>query len=120
LGQRESGDQDYPGNQLDSNRLRQRGPQEHAQPVTGNTFNDVEATLSEIAFAFGQLNADGVVMVTNYGGNYLGNARFEPEFAELNKKVCDDFHPTNQHVMIASPAAVQDQLSNLLLTPAAL
>src|ERR1700730_17555612 len=43
-------------------------------------MDDVEATLSEIAFAFDQLNADGVIVVTNYGGNYLGNSRFEPVF----------------------------------------
>ena len=59
-------------------------------------MDDVEATLSEIAFAFDQLNADGVVMVTNYSGNYLGNARFEPVFAELNKRSATIFiHPIN-------------------------
>ena len=59
-------------------------------------MDDVEATLSEIAFAFDKLNADGVVMVTNYGGNYLGSARFEPVFAELNKRSATIFiHPIN-------------------------
>src|SRR5258705_3165451 len=58
-------------------------------------MDDVEAALSEIAVAFDQLGADGVVMVTNYGGNYLGNARFEPLFAELNRRVGTVFlHPT--------------------------
>ena len=58
-------------------------------------MDDVEAALSEIAFAFDQLGADGVVMVTNYGGNYLGNARFEPVFAELDKRSATVFlHPT--------------------------
>ena len=58
-------------------------------------MDDVEAASSEIAFAFDQLGADGVVMVTNYGGNYLGNARFEPVFAELNKRSATVFlHPT--------------------------
>jgi predicted TIM-barrel fold metal-dependent hydrolase len=58
-------------------------------------MDDVEAALSEIAFAFDQLGADGVVMVTNYGGNYLGNARFEPVFAELNRRSATVFlHPT--------------------------
>jgi predicted TIM-barrel fold metal-dependent hydrolase len=41
-------------------------------------MDDIEATLSEIAFAFDKLHADGVIMVTNYGGNYLGNQKFEP------------------------------------------
>jgi len=59
-------------------------------------MDDVEATLSEIAFALDQLNADGVIMVTNYSGNYLGNARFEPVFAELNKRSATIFiHPIN-------------------------
>src|SRR6267154_434279 len=58
-------------------------------------MDDVEAALSEIGFAFDQLGADGVVMVTNYGGNYLGNARFEPVFAELDKRSATVFlHPT--------------------------
>jgi len=58
-------------------------------------MDDVQAALSEIAFAFDQLGADGVVMVTNYGGNYLGNARFEPVFAELDKRSATVFlHPT--------------------------
>ena len=84
-------------------------------------MDDVEATLFEITFAFDQLNADGVIMVTNYGGTYLGNARFEPVFAELNKRSATIFiHPINPRAMSASPAAARDQLSNLLLTPAAL
>jgi predicted TIM-barrel fold metal-dependent hydrolase len=58
-------------------------------------MDDVEAALSELAFAFDQLSADGVVMVTNYGGRYLGNARFEPVFAELNRRSATVFlHPT--------------------------
>ena len=58
-------------------------------------MDDVEAALSEIAFAFDQLGADGVVMVTNYTGVYLGNSKFEPVFAELNKRSATVFlHPT--------------------------
>jgi len=58
-------------------------------------MDGVEAALSEIGFAFDQLGADGVVMVTNYGGNYLGNARFEPVFAELDRRSATVFlHPT--------------------------
>ena len=58
-------------------------------------MDDVEAALSEIGTAFDQQGADGVVMVTNYGGNYLGNARFEPVFAELDRRSATVFlHPT--------------------------
>jgi predicted TIM-barrel fold metal-dependent hydrolase len=57
-------------------------------------MDDVAASLSEIAFAFDQLDADGVVMVTNYCGDYLGNSKFEPVFAELNRRSATIFiHP---------------------------
>src|SRR5438105_1801854 len=57
-------------------------------------MDEVEAAVSEIAFAFDQLGSDGVVMLTNYGGSYLGNARFEPVFAELNRRFATIFiHP---------------------------
>jgi predicted TIM-barrel fold metal-dependent hydrolase len=57
-------------------------------------LGEVEAGLSEIAFAFDQLGADGVVMVTNYGGVYLGNGKLEPVFAELNRRSATIFiHP---------------------------
>ena len=58
-------------------------------------MDDVESALSEITFAFDQLGADGVVMVTNYGGKYLGNPEFEPVFAELDRRSATVFlHPT--------------------------
>jgi 6-methylsalicylate decarboxylase len=59
-------------------------------------MGDVDAALAETAFAFDQLGADGVVMVTNYGGDYLGNSKFEPVFAALNKRSATIFiHPIN-------------------------
>src|SRR5258708_33053329 len=58
-------------------------------------MDDVEAALSETAFAFDQLGADGIVIVTNYAGVYLGNSKFEPIFAELNKRSATVLlHPT--------------------------
>lgn len=57
-------------------------------------MDDVDAAVSEIRFAFDTLGADGVVMVTNYGGDYLGNGKFEPVFAELNRRSATIFiHP---------------------------
>lgn len=57
---------------------------------------DVAAGLTEIAFAFDELHADGVIILTNYGGTYLGDSKFEPVFAELNRRNAVVFvHPTS-------------------------
>lgn len=48
-------------------------------------FN-VDAGLAEIGYAFDTLAADGVMLSTNYGGSYLGDPRFEPVFAELDRR----------------------------------
>ena len=47
---------------------------------------DIEASLSEIGFAFDTLKADGVVVLSNYAGRYLGDPCFEPVWAELNRR----------------------------------
>jgi aminocarboxymuconate-semialdehyde decarboxylase len=64
---------------------------------------DVDGALEELAYALDVLKLDGVVLFSNSNGVYLGDARFEPVFAELNRRGAVVFvHPT------ASPdAAVQ-------------
>lgn len=58
-------------------------------------MNDVAATLAEIDFAFDTLDADGVIMMSNYGGVYLGDPSFESIFAELDRRGATVFiHPT--------------------------
>jgi len=58
-------------------------------------MSDIEASLAEIAFAFDELSADGVVIVSNYGGAYLGDGRYDPVFAELHRRKAVIFlHPT--------------------------
>jgi predicted TIM-barrel fold metal-dependent hydrolase len=57
---------------------------------------DVDAALEEITYALDTLKAGGFVMLTNYGGVYLGDARFDPVFDELNRRAAIVFiHPTS-------------------------
>ncbi|MER7715388.1 amidohydrolase family protein [Streptomyces flaveolus] len=57
---------------------------------------DVDGALSEMAYAFDELGADGVVLETNTHGVYLGDARLEPLFAELGRRRAVVFlHPTS-------------------------
>lgn len=58
-------------------------------------LTDVPAAMAEIDFAFDELQADGVILLTNYGGAYLGDAKFDGVFAELNRRSAVIFmHPT--------------------------
>ncbi len=55
---------------------------------------DIDLALHEIEHAFGALKADGVVMMSNYGGEYIGSDKFWPVFEELNRrKAVAFFHP---------------------------
>jgi 6-methylsalicylate decarboxylase len=57
---------------------------------------DTDAALAELAYALDKLHADGVVLLTNYDEVYLGDERFEPLFAELNRRrVVAFLHPTS-------------------------
>jgi 6-methylsalicylate decarboxylase len=56
---------------------------------------DVEAALSEIAHALDTLGADGVGLLSNHEGVYLGDPRFDEVFAELDRRAAVAFvHPT--------------------------
>ncbi|MGW7727813.1 amidohydrolase family protein [Streptomyces canus] len=57
---------------------------------------DVDASLEEIAFAYDELDADGVALLTHTHGMYLGDPRLERVFAELDRRRAVVFlHPTS-------------------------
>ncbi len=57
---------------------------------------DVDGSLEEIAFAFDELDADGVALLTHTHGVYLGDQRLDPVFAELDRRRTVVFlHPTS-------------------------
>jgi predicted TIM-barrel fold metal-dependent hydrolase len=47
---------------------------------------DVDAALDELKFALEVLKLDGVVLLSNYDGYYLGDSRFDKLFLELNRQ----------------------------------
>ncbi len=56
---------------------------------------DADAALAEIDYALGTLSLDGVVLLTNHDGVYLGDSRLDPVFDELNRREAVIFlHPT--------------------------
>lgn len=61
----------------------------------------VEESISEAIFSLEALKADGIGLMTNYGGIYLGDERFEPLLEELNKrKALVILHPTEPGVEV--------------------
>lgn len=49
-------------------------------------FRDTEGSLSEIAYAFDVLKADGIGLTANYGDLWLGDDKFQPIYEELNRR----------------------------------
>ena len=47
---------------------------------------DIDAALDELAYSQDELKLNGVILLTNYDGYYLGDARFDELFAELNRR----------------------------------
>ena len=57
---------------------------------------DVDGALEELTFAFDELGADGVALMTHTHGVYLGDQRLDPVFAELDRRRAVVFlHPTS-------------------------
>ncbi len=66
---------------------------------------DVDGALEAIGYALDELGSDGVTVLTNSGGRYLGEDMFEPVWAELNRRRAAVFvHPTSPpgHELVSS------------------
>lgn len=91
---------------------------------------DVDGALAELAFALDELGADGFILESNSGGIYPGDPRFDPVYAELDRRSAVVLlHPTSPHCSSCSlpgpalPAPVLEfmfettrAVTNLILT----
>jgi predicted TIM-barrel fold metal-dependent hydrolase len=72
---------------------------------------DIDATLAEIEYAFDTLGADGVCLLSNYDGLYLGDPALKPMFAELDRRGAVVFvHPTSVKGAPVLPGVSQSTL----------
>jgi predicted TIM-barrel fold metal-dependent hydrolase len=59
-------------------------------------FPDVSGSLDELAYALDILGSDGVALLSNAHGVYLGDERYEPVYAELDRRAATVFvHPVS-------------------------
>ena len=78
---------------------------------------DVSKAIEEAKYALDVLNADGIKLATNVGGQYLGAPELDTLFSVLNeRKAVIILHPhrpepVNREVMTQTPLAMQEYLS---------
>jgi 6-methylsalicylate decarboxylase len=70
---------------------------------------DVDASLTELAYALDVLDLQGACLLTNYQGAYLGNPKFTELFDELNRRKCvvfihPDVPPGSDSLGLSAPA----------------
>jgi 6-methylsalicylate decarboxylase len=59
-------------------------------------MDDMDAALKEVAYGFDVLKAQGVGLFTSYSGHWLGDAQFDPLFAEFERRKAIVYvHPTS-------------------------
>ncbi|MES2534862.1 MAG: amidohydrolase family protein [Pseudomonadota bacterium] len=62
---------------------------------------DMDAALNEATRAFDELAADGICLLSNYNGTYLGDQDFHPLYEELNRRKAVVFvHPTSPRDLV--------------------
>lgn len=73
---------------------------------------DIEASIVELEYALDILQIDGVVLLTNFAGIYLGDAHYDELFYELNRRKAVVFvhpymPPLDTLPMIVKPAVLE-------------
>ncbi len=69
---------------------------------------DIDGSIAEIGYCYDRLGVDGVSLLTNVNGIYLGDDTYEPIFAELDRRHARVFiHPTSpacwEHTSLGRP-----------------
>ena len=74
--------------------LREQHPSKFGFFATLPSLNDSQACIDEIRYSMDVLKADGITLLTSYGGKYLGHPDFQEIWSEMNKRAAVIFiHP---------------------------